>query len=257
MSKGRIVDMAADNIFDYGFCGTKSIQHEGCRRKAEWFKKRYAEGMKYKVLYSEEKRAVGLIEYIPGEYAWRAVEAADYVVIHCLCIFYRPYREKGVATQMIDECIKDAKKAKKLGVAVVTRKGVWMVGREIFEKNGFEVADKAEPDFELMVKKFKKDAPSPKFKGNWGNALEKYRKGLTILWSDQCPYIAKSIAKIRDTVEQRYGIEANFVEIEDHKQAQEAPSPYAIFSLIYDGELLAFHPISNKRFMNIMDKVLK
>lgn len=256
MSDVRIVDMDAENIFDYGFCGTKNPQHEGCRRKAEWFKKRQAEGMKYKVLHSEEKGTVGLIEYIPGEYAWRGIEAKGYMVIHCLCIFYKPYREKGVGSRMIDECLKDSKKEKKHGVAVVTREGAWMIGKDLFVKNGFEAVDKAKPDFELLVKKFNKNAPSPKFKGIGDKTLEKYNKGLNILWSDQCPYIAKSIREIRETIKKRYGIKAKFIEIKDHKQAQEAPSPYAIFSLIYDGELLAFHPISNKRFMNIMDKIL-
>ncbi len=161
MSEARIIDMDAENIFEYGFCGTKNIQHEGCRRKSEWFKKRLTEGMKYKVLYSEEKGAVGLIEYIPGEYAWRAVEADGYMVIHCLCIFYKPYREKGVASKMIDECINDAKKEKKHGVAVVTRNGAWMAGKDIFVKMRFEVVDKAEPDFELLVKKIEKDTPDP------------------------------------------------------------------------------------------------
>lgn len=249
--------MNEGNIFDYGFCGTKNPRHEGCRRKAEWFKKRQKEGMKYKVLHSEEKGSVGLIEYIPGEYAWRGIDAEGYMVIHCLCIFYKPFREKGIASQMIDECMNDASIAKKLGVAVVTRKGAWMVGKGIFVKKGFEVVDDAEPDFELLVKKFKKDAPSPGFKGNWDKALAKYNKGLSILWSDQCPYIAKSIGEIKETVKKRYGIEANFIEIKNHEQAQNAPSPYAIFSLIFDGELLAFHPISNKRFMNIMDKKLR
>jgi hypothetical protein len=257
MSDVRIVEMNAANIYDLGFCGTKNPQHEGCRRKAEWFKKRQKEGMKYKVLYSGERGAVGLIEYIPGEYAWRGIEAKEYMVIHCLCIFYKPYREKGVASQMVDECIKDAKKEKKHGVAVVTRKGAWMAGKDLFMKMGFDVLDKAEPDFELLVKNFREDAPSPKFKGNWDKALEKYSKGLTILWSAQCPYIAKSIKEIRETIKERYGIKADIIKINNHKQAQDAPSPYAIFSLIYDGELLAFHPISNKRFMNIMDKKLK
>jgi hypothetical protein len=257
MSDVRIVDMDEGNIFEYGFCGTKNPQHEGCRRKAEWFKKNQKQGMKYKVLHSEEKGTIGLIEYIPGEYAWRAVKSDGYMVIHCLCIFYKPYRDKGVASKMIDECVKDAKKEKKHGVAVVTRKGAWMIGKDLFVKNGFEVVDKAEPDFELLVKKLKKDAPSPKFKGDWDKSLAKYDKGLTILWSDQCPYIAKSISEIRETIKERYGIKANIIEMKDHKQAQNAPSPYAIFSLIYNGELLAFHPISNKRFMNIMDNVLK
>jgi hypothetical protein len=257
MSDVRIVDIDAENIFSYGFCGTKNPKHEGFRRKAEWLKKRLTEGMRYKVLYSEEKGAVGLIEYIPGEYAWRGVEAEGYMVIHCLCNFYKPYREKGTASDMIDACINDAKKEKKHGVAVVTRNGAWMVGKKLFVKMGFEVVDKAEPDFELLVKKFNKEAPDPKFKGNWDKILAKYNKDLTILWSDQCPYIAKSISEIRETIKERYGIKANIIEMKDHEQAQNAPSPYAIFSLIYDGELLAFHPISNKRFINIMDKVLR
>ena len=167
MSDVRIVDMDAENIYDYGFCGTKNPQHEGCRRKAEWFKKRQKEGMKYKALYSEEKGTVGMIEYIPGEFAWRGIEAEGYMVIHCLCIFHRPHREKGIASRMIDECLKDAKKKEKHGVAVVTRKGAWMVGKDIFVKKGFEVMDKADPDFELLAINFKR-RPFAQIQDKWG-----------------------------------------------------------------------------------------
>ncbi len=257
MSEAEIRDMNAENIFDYGFCGTRSTEHEGCRRKADWFKKRLSDGMRYKILYSEKKGTVGLIEYIPGRYAWRAIDADGYMVIHCLCIFYKPFRKRGYASQMIDECIKDAKKEKMYGVAVVTRKGAWMVGKEIFLKIGFEVVDEAPPDFELLVKKFKKAAPSPKFKGDTKKVLNNYNKGLTILRSDQCPYIAKSMKEITEMIEERYKIKARIIEMESHEQVQNAPSPYAIFSLIYEGKLHAFHPISSKRFMNIMDKELK
>jgi N-acetylglutamate synthase-like GNAT family acetyltransferase len=257
MIQAEIRDMNAENIFDLGFCGTKSIEHEGCRRKAEWYRKRLPEGMRYKVLYSEEKGTVGMIEYIPGEFSWRAIDATGYMVIHCLVIFSKSFREKGYASRMIETCIKDAIKAKMKGVAVVTRKGAWMVGKDIFVKEGFEVVDTAAPDFELLAKKFEKDAPSPRLKNNRENVLKKYNKGLTILWSDQCPYIAKSIKGIKETIAQRYGINARIIEMKNYEQAQNAPSPYAIFSLIYDGKLLAFHPISNKRFMNIMDKILK
>lgn len=257
MSEIRVVEMTAANIFDFGFCGTRSIEHEGCRRKAEWFKKRQSEGMKYKVLFSEEKGSIGMIEYIPGEYSWRALEADGYIVIHCLCIFSKSVRNKGYASQLIDECIEDAKKAEKHGVAVVTRNGAWMVGKEIFLKKGFEVVDTARPDFELLVKRLPTNAPAPKFKGHWEDMLKKYPEGLTIFWSNQCPYIAKSIKEIGELVEQRYRIEAKIIEITNSKQAQDAPSPYAVFSLIYEGKLLAFHPISSKRFKNIMDKNLK
>lgn len=77
------------------------------------------------------------------------------------------------------------------GVAVVTRKGPFMAGKELFIKNGFEVVDKALPDFELLVKKFNKNAPTPKFKGEWEERLSQYGKGLTIIRADQCPYTVK------------------------------------------------------------------
>jgi hypothetical protein len=256
MSEAQIIEMNAENIYDLGFCGTKNPKHEGCRRKAEWFKKRKKEGMRYLALHDEDKGTIGMIEYIPGEVAWRGVDAKGYMVIHCLCIFHKPAREKGVASRMIDACIEDAEKENKLGVAVVTRKGAWMVGQDIFLKKGFEVVDTAKPDFTLLVKKFKKEVPAPTFTGNWERTLEKYNKGLTILWSDQCPYVAKSIKEIKQTIKERYKIKANIIEMTDHEQAQNAPSPYSIFSLIHDGELLAFHPISSKRFTNILDKIL-
>jgi hypothetical protein len=43
----------------------------------------------------------------------------------------------------------------------------------------------------------------------------------------------------------------------DCRQAQQAPSAFAIFNLSYNGQLLADHPISNTRFTNIMNKVLR
>jgi len=257
MNTAEIRDMNAENIFNLGFCGTKSIEHEGCRRKAEWYKNRLSEGMRYKVLYSKDKGTVGMIEYIPGEFSWRAIEAPEYMVIHCLCIFSKNFRGKGYASRIIETCFKDAKNEKMSGVAVVTRKGAWMVSKDLFVKEGFEVVDKAPPDFELLALKFDVDASPPRFKNTEQSVLQQYEKGLTILWSDQCPFIAKSINEIKETIKQRYGIKARIVEMKDHTQAQSAPSPYAIFSLIYDGKLLAFHPISNKRFMNIMDKILK
>ena len=96
------------------------------------------------------------------------------------------------------------------GVAVVTRKGTWMVGKELFLKNGFEVVDTAPPDFELLVKKFA-DLPSPKFTGDWLNRASQYGSGLTIIQSAQCPYVAKSVKEITETAENKYGIKPKII----------------------------------------------
>lgn len=257
MEKIEIIDTNADNIYNYGFCGYKDTKQEGYRRKINWLRKRFAEGMKFKVLHSSERGAVGAIEYIPGKYAWRAVEADGYMVIHCLFIMLKKYKEKGYGTLLVKECLKDAKRAKMHGAAVVTRKGTWMAGKGLFLKNGFQVVDKAPPDFELLVKRLKKGAPTPKFKKNWEKKLSKFKKGLTIIHSDQCPYCARSVEEMTETAQKKYGIKPKVIELKSARDAQNAPSPFAIFSIIYNGKLVADHPTSNTRFINIMEKELK
>ena len=51
----EIVDTNAGNIGRCSFCGYKDATSLGHRRKAEWLKARYAEGLRFKVLRSERK----------------------------------------------------------------------------------------------------------------------------------------------------------------------------------------------------------
>ena len=95
MGKIEIIDTNAENICEYSFCGYKNIKQEGYKRKIDWLKKRFSEGMKFKVLHSPKEGSVGFIEYIPGKYTWRAVEANGYMVIHCVLILYLKYKGKG------------------------------------------------------------------------------------------------------------------------------------------------------------------
>ena len=43
-------------------------------------------------------------------------------------------------------------------------------------------------------------------------------------------------------------------EIKTAKEAQQAPSGYGVYSLVYNGKLLSDHYISNTRFKNILKK---
>lgn len=254
MAEIQILDTNADNICDHPLCGYKNIKQEGYKRKTDWLKRRFKEGMKVKMLHSAKDGSVGMIEYVPGKYAWRAVDAEGYMFIHCLFIIPKKYKGKGLGSLMVEECVKDARRQKMDGVAVVTRKGTWMASKELFLRNGFEVVDTAPPDFQLLARKLKKSAPSPRFEGDWDKKLRKYDKGLTIIRSDQCPYVAKALREISETAEKTYGIKPRLVELKSSKQAQGAPSPFGVFSIILDGKLVADHPISNTRFVNIMRK---
>ena len=258
MEKIKIIDTNADNILEYGVCGYKSIKRAGYPEKIEWLKDRFPEGMKIKTLYSDKDGTQGMIEYIPGEYCWRPVEARGYMFIHCIFVgFKRAYKGKGYGSLLVDECLKDAKKENMHGVAVLTRKGAFMAGKELFGKKGFEVVDTAPPDFELLVKKFHKNAPTPKFKGDWEKRLSQYGQGLTIIRADQCPYSVKNVKEISETAKKQYGLKPSIIDLKNCQEAQNSPCPFGIFCIVYNGKVIAPHPISNTRFINIINKILK
>ncbi len=254
----KIIDTNSENILKLGVCGYKNIKTPGFPEKVEWLKKRFTEGLKIKTLYSNKDKNQGMIEYIPGEYCWRPVDAAGYMFIHCIFAgFKKIYKNKGYGSMLLSECFKDAKSENMYGVAVVTRKGPFMVGNEFFLKHSFEIVDKAPPDFELLVKKIKKDAPTPKFKTGMEKNLSSYDKGLTIIRADQCPYSVKNVKTIVETAEKELGIKVNLVNLKNCKEAQDTPRGFGTFCIIFDGEVIADHPISNTRFINIMNKIKK
>jgi len=87
--------------------------------------------------------------------------------------------------------------------------------------------------------------------------LEKrFKEGLHILYTMQCPYTGKIVRELPD-VARRHNIVLNLWEIDDPAEAREImPSPYGTFALIHDGRLLEDHPISTTRFRNILQREL-
>ena len=247
-----IVNVDKDNISQYPPKCFLNPKNEGYQIKLEWLKKRFSEGLKIKLLYLENK-CIGFIEYVPGEYAWRTVDAKRYLFIHCIWISPNKYKEKGYGSILVNECIKDAEKEGIYGVAVVTSEGPFMASKGLFLKNGFKSLASAKPSFELMVK-FLKKGPLPKFK-DWKKQLSPY-KGLNIVYSKQCPWVARFINELDKIVKEK-DLELKVTELKTAKDAQNAPSIYATFNLIYNGKLLADHYISNTRFQNIINKEIK
>jgi len=137
---------------------------------------------------------------------------------------------------------------------VLVRNGPWLADRRLFLSTGFQVVDTAPPDYELLVRKFNYSRPNPAFKGAWDRKLRQYSQGLTIIRCSQCPHIAKFAADIAETAERDYLIKPTIITLQSPSDAQNAPTPYAIFAVIYNGQLLADHQISRTRFRNIMKK---
>ena len=140
MSDVDIIDIDENNISEYSPGPTcfLNIKHEGAQVRVEWLKNRFKDGLKIKLILPEgEKKPAGFIEYISGENAWRAVTADGYLFVHCIWMHPNKNKNKGYASILLNECIKDAEKQGKAGVAVITSEGPFMAGKALFEKNGF------------------------------------------------------------------------------------------------------------------------
>lgn len=246
----NIIDVNANNVEAMGFfCYMSKRTEAGFQRKMNWIQKRFAEGMKLKMLELPDR---GFIEYIPGEYCWRAVDAKGYMFIHCLWVVGKS-RGKGYAKALLGECLRDAEKAGMKGVVMVSNEKGWLVKRKYLEKHGFECVDEAAPSFSLMVKKFKKASP-PSFIDNTGTIRRKFKDGLTVIRTDQCPYNEDATAHAVRAAK-KAGIKCRIVELQSAEEVRDlSPSPYGTFGIVQNGELLRHHYMLEKDLLPLLRK---
>lgn len=249
----EMIEVGLENIDKTGFfCYMSKKKTEGYQRKLSWLKNRFAEGMQIKMLNLPER---GFIEYIPGKYAWRGVNGDDYMFIHCLWVVGKS-KGKGFSSALLDACIADAKRRKLKGVAMVTSEKVWLAHRQVMDRNGFECVDTAAPSFSLMVRKFG-NHPSPTFVGGWEKKAAAFGKGLTIIRSDQCPYIVDATQAAMAAAE-KAGIKSRIVELQNRDDLlRMSPSAYGVFSLVLNGTLLSYHYQLEKDLVPLLNQVDK
>ena len=250
-----LVDVDSANLDTLPCCGVTNLAHEGRRQKTCWLKTNFKKGVGAKVLIAPDGKQAGYLEYMPGELAMRGVDAAGYLFIQCVFTYRRKYQHQGLARDMVQACMDTARRQGLNGVAALTREQPWMAGASLFVKCGFKPVASAPPDYQLLVRKLRPSAPDPAILRGWDKKLKRYAKGLTIIRSPQCPYVAKFADEIAASAKAEYGLTPRVVEIKTPSQAREAPTPYAIFAIIYNGRVLADHPISRTRFRNIMRKI--
>jgi len=76
-----LVDLNSTNFETLPCCGVRNPKHRGRALKNCWMKQYFGQGLRAKVLVTPDNRPCGYIEYLPGEYAWRGVDAAGYMFI--------------------------------------------------------------------------------------------------------------------------------------------------------------------------------
>ncbi|HKZ94683.1 MAG TPA: GNAT family N-acetyltransferase [Candidatus Bathyarchaeia archaeon] len=239
----NIVTVNEENVSEKGFfCYMSKKKTPGYQRKLRWLKERFDEGMQIKML-DLAQGGRGFVEYIPGGFAWRAVSAKGYMFIHCIWIAGKS-RGKGYGSLFLNECIKDARKSGMKGVAMITSEKNWLVEKKFLMKHGFESVAQY-PPFELMVKKFT-EAPPPSFTGDFEQKLKNCGSGLTIIRSDQCPYIDAAVNAALEAAKE-LGIKTQTIELKNSEDVRKiSPSPYGVFQIVYNRKLLTYHSLAKK-----------
>ncbi len=244
----NIIELNEESVDYFGVACVKNRKHEGTIAKKEWLKARWKEGLKIKLLLNEGKLA-GFIEFVPGKFAWRAVNAEGYLFIHCLWVYDKKLQKQGNGSLLLQDCIGYAKKEGFNGVATFASDGSWLADKRIFENNGFKVIDTKER-YELMTYELKA-GKQPQFR-DW-LAKRKDYNGLNLIYSAQCPMFVKAANDLKQTAEEA-GFPMFLHELKTAGEAQDAPAGYGGFSIIYNGKLIQDYYVSKTRFNNILSK---
>ncbi len=248
----KIITVDHSNVDQYGFFCLKNKKAEGYKAKRAWLDDRFQEGLRIKMALDEDEKPIGFLEYIPGEYAWRPVNAKGYLFIHCIFIHRKEHKGVGIGQKLLHACVDDARTGGFKGVAAFTSKDAWITSKGLYQKLDFKEVDQ-KGKFELMVLSFE-DAPLPTFR-DWEKEQEKYQ-GLQVVFTNQCPYFSKSATDLIDEAQKR-GIPMTAKLLDTTEAAQNAPSGYGTYTLLYNGKVIADKYVSRGRFKNILEKELE
>ena len=235
------------NLSECGIGCLTGSKNMGLRPKVEWLRRRFPEGLRFFLFRDGQGRPLAFLEYVPGEHAWRPVDAKGWLFVHCLWVYPRGQKVGGLGSRLIQACLEEARQERASGVAAMVSDGPWMAGRDIFLKNGFRQVGEA-GRFQLVVHRLR-SGPEPRFRDISGN-LAKYR-GLHLVYCPQCPMIPKSVNDLSEMAAE-YGLELKVTVIKSPREAQNAPSYYGVFNLVWNGRLLSDHYVSKGRFRNLL-----
>ena len=232
----EIIDVNASNVDEVGFfCAMSKPGSAGYEEKLAWTRERFQEGLRIKEVRHGGR---GFIEYIPGRFAWRGIEAANYMVIHCMWVVGRA-QGKGQGKTLLQACIRDAREAGLSGIAAVSAKGkVGLVDTDFFLHNGFHVVQST-CGMDLVALKFDHAAADPHFSLDLKKKARALGDGLTVVSSPQCPYTYERAQQVVESA-RADKIRARSLRVNSLKQLrQTSPSPYASFDIVYDGEVIS------------------
>lgn len=233
----KMITLTQENIEkEHLCCAIADKKHQtGVNDKRRWLADRIPEGHVFRKLDVQGKV---FIEYAPLDKAWTPVTGDNYIYIYCLWVS-GSYKGQGYGKALLDSCIADARKQGRAGVCLISsqKKKPFLADKKFMLKQGFQVADTAGEDYELLALSF--DGTKPNFNANAKRqAIEE--KELTIYYTVQCPYIPNCIGQIYNYCENN-GIPLRLIEIDTLEKAKQIPGVFNNWAVFYKGRFQTTH----------------
>lgn len=229
------INLNENNIEDEHLCcaiGDPKHQ-EGVDKKKEWIKSKLKDGHVFRKLNARGKI---FIEYEPIETAWVPIIGKDYDYIYCLWVA-GSFKGKGIAKELLEYAIEDAKKEKKNGICTVVskKKKPFLGEKKFFEHFGFKVIDSIE-DYELLALSFN-EKEKPKF-NETAKKMEIENQDFTIYYNNECPYVEYEIKELNEYAK-KHNIKINFIKVDSLEKAKNLPCFLNNWANFYKGKFIS------------------
>ena len=233
----QFINLTENNIDrEHLCCAISDKKHQaGVSAKKNWLKDRIAEGHVFRKLDAKGKV---FIEYAPLETAWVPVLGEQYLYIYCLWVA-GSYKGKGYGKMLLEYCIHDAQKQGKNGVCILSskKKKPFLSEKKFLLKYGFQVADTAGDDYELLALSFNGVYP------HFSDPAKQMRIGsrdLTIYYGLQCPYIPNCVEEVRAYCEKN-SIPVHLVAVDTLEKSKNLPCVFNNWAVFYNGKYETTH----------------
>lgn len=213
--------------------------------KKLWLKERLAEGLTF---LKGDVRGKCFIEYLPAEYAWMPIEAEGYMFINCFWVSGK-YKGQGYANQLLEKCLEESREKGKKGVCILSseKKRAFLSDADYLKYKGFQVADTAEPYFELLYYPFEEKSKKPSFRARVKKPKIEER-GYVLYYTHQCPFTAKYVPLVEKAAKEE-GILFKSILLDSLESAKNAPAAVTNYALFYNGEFVTNEILSVKKFL--------
>lgn len=243
------INLTKENIdSEHICCAIGDPKHQnGVDNKKEWIKNKLNDGHVFRKLNARGKV---FIEYEPIETAWVPINGKNYEYIYCLWVA-GSFKGKGIANELIEYAINDAKEKGKSGICTISskKKKPFIGEKKFYEHYGFKVIDEID-DYELLALQFDNNE-IPKFNDN-ARLMKVDNDDFTIYYSNECPYTEYEVQELNE-YSKINNIKINFIKIDTLEKAKNAPCVFNNWANFYKGKFIS-NTILNA---NAFEKLIK